>query len=96
MSPTTARRDAARPRRVAPSSSSATRRRRTPAACGSPGALAAEGFAVEIAAITGAGLPDRERDGDIEIRRYRPTGWSATMAATYRDPSATRRRRRGP
>jgi glycosyltransferase involved in cell wall biosynthesis len=57
-------------------------------------ALAAEGFAVEIAAITGAGLPDRERDGDIEIRRYRPSGWTATMAATYRDPNATRRRRR--
>jgi glycosyltransferase involved in cell wall biosynthesis len=57
-------------------------------------ALAAEGFAVEIAAVSGEGLPDRERDGEIEIRRYRPSGWSATMAATYRDANATRRRRR--
>ena len=34
-------------------------------------ALAAEGYAVEIAAVAVPGLPEHEWDGDIEIRRYR-------------------------
>ena len=54
-------------------------------------ALDAEGFAVEIAAVTGEGLPDRDSDGPVAIRRYRPSGWSAAMAATYRDPNARTR-----
>jgi len=32
------------------------------------------GYDVEIAAITGLGLPDVERDGPIVVRRYRPSG----------------------
>lgn len=46
-------------------------------------ALQAEGYTVEIAAIAADGVPDRERDGEIEIRRYRPSGIFAFMAATY-------------
>ena len=67
-------------------------------------ALAAEGYAVEIAAIAASGLPEREpvapampgsvgepapdpaQVGEIEIRRYRPSGpWAiagASEAAT--------------
>ena len=36
--------------------------------------LAAAGYDVEIAATTGDGQPAEERDGDILIRRYQPTG----------------------
>lgn len=57
-------------------------------------ALVAEGFAVEIAAVAGEGVPDRDTDGPVAIRRYRPSGWSARMAATYRDPNARARPRR--
>ena len=46
-------------------------------------ALHAEGFRVEIAAVAGQGLPEREMDGPIEIRRYRPSGPFARMAPTY-------------
>jgi glycosyltransferase involved in cell wall biosynthesis len=46
-------------------------------------ALAEEGYAVEIAAVAVPGLPDREWDGAIEIRRYRPSGPLAFMAASY-------------
>lgn len=46
-------------------------------------ALADEGYAVEIAAVAVPGLPSREMDGPIEIRRYRPSGPLAFMAATY-------------
>jgi glycosyltransferase involved in cell wall biosynthesis len=46
-------------------------------------ALAAEGYAVEIAAIAAPGLPDREVDGSIETRRYRPSGQFASMAADF-------------
>lgn len=41
-------------------------------------ALRAEGYAVEIAAIAAAGLPASEPEGEIEVRRYLPSGpWSA-------------------
>jgi glycosyltransferase involved in cell wall biosynthesis len=49
-------------------------------------ALAAERYAVEIAAIAGEGAPPRELDGAIEWHRYRPSGFFARMAATYRVP----------
>src|SRR5664279_481779 len=32
--------------------------------------LASEGFEVQIAATAAPGVPEREMDGDIEIRRY--------------------------
>lgn len=57
-------------------------------------ALVAEGFTVEIAAVAGEALPDSDTDGPIAIRRYRPSGWTAGMAATYRDPNARARPRR--
>jgi glycosyltransferase involved in cell wall biosynthesis len=50
-------------------------------------ALDSEGFRVEISAVAGEGLPDRETDGRIEIRRYRPSGPFARMAPTYREPA---------
>ena len=46
-------------------------------------ALATEGYTVEIAAVAVAGLPEREWDGEIEIRRYRPSGRFARMAARH-------------
>ena len=36
--------------------------------------LAEQGWAVEIAAVAGHGLPREERDGDLVLRRYRPSG----------------------
>ncbi|MGZ8437626.1 MAG: glycosyltransferase family 4 protein [Candidatus Limnocylindrales bacterium] len=36
--------------------------------------LAQAGWQVEIAAVSGEGQPDTERDGEILIRRYRPSG----------------------
>lgn len=36
--------------------------------------LAGAGFAVEIAAVAGPGLPEREEDGDVVIRRFAPSG----------------------
>ena len=54
-------------------------------------ALADEGFAVEIAAIAVPGLPETELDGPIRIRRYRPSGPFARIAATYAGTSATAR-----
>jgi glycosyltransferase involved in cell wall biosynthesis len=47
-------------------------------------ALVAEGYAVEIAAVAADGLPERELDGEILTRRYRPSGWLAAMATMYR------------
>ena len=46
-------------------------------------ALDAEGYAVEIAAVAVDGLPDREVDGTIEIRRYRPSGPFRGMAGRF-------------
>jgi glycosyltransferase involved in cell wall biosynthesis len=50
-------------------------------------ALAAEGYAVEIAAVAVPGLPEHEWDGDIEIRRYRASGPFARMAGRYQGTS---------
>jgi glycosyltransferase involved in cell wall biosynthesis len=36
--------------------------------------LADAGWQVEIAAVAGDGQPEFERDGDVQIRRYRPSG----------------------
>jgi glycosyltransferase involved in cell wall biosynthesis len=36
--------------------------------------LAQAGWSVEIAAVAGAGVPAQERDGEVTIRRYRPSG----------------------
>lgn len=52
-------------------------------------ALVDEGYAVEIAAVADEGVADREQDGLIETRRYRPSGLFARMAATYRTPAPT-------
>lgn len=49
-------------------------------------ALAAEGYAVEIAAVAANGQPGREMDGAITIRRYRPSGPYAALAAVHGDP----------
>ncbi len=47
--------------------------------------LAADGFNVEIAAVAADGVPEGERDGEILIRRYRPSGPFTSMAATQGD-----------
>ena len=48
--------------------------------------LAANGYDVEIAAPIAAGAAELERDGPLLIRRYRPSGPYAALAATYRAP----------
>lgn len=56
-------------------------------------ALAAEGYAVEIAAVAAAGLPAEERDGALVIRRYAPGGrWAVAGGAPA---GASTRRRSG-
>ena len=45
--------------------------------------LSAEGYEVEIAATTEHGAPTEQRDGDLVIRRYPPSGPFAGLAATY-------------
>ena len=45
--------------------------------------LVEQGFEVEIAATFEEGAPPEERHGDIILRRYRPSGWFAGVAATY-------------
>jgi glycosyltransferase involved in cell wall biosynthesis len=52
--------------------------------------LVGEGYAVEIAATAQEDAPERETDGPIEIRRYRPVGRLAAFAARYRPPDRTR------
>jgi glycosyltransferase involved in cell wall biosynthesis len=43
------------------------------------------GYSVEIAAVFAPGLPTEERvDEAIVLRRYRPTGWLASVAAQHR------------
>ena len=54
--------------------------------------LAEAGFDVEIAATTGRGVPDEERDGPILIRRYRPSGRWAGWAADATGGEASMRR----
>jgi len=61
--------------------------------------LAAAGYDVEIAGTTGEQAPPEERDGDIVIRRYRPSGrWAAhaTEMTGGAGGSGPRRRRLGP
>jgi hypothetical protein len=48
--------------------------------------LAANGYDVEIAAPIAEGTAELEQDGPLTIRRYRPSGPYATLAATYRAP----------
>jgi glycosyltransferase involved in cell wall biosynthesis len=50
--------------------------------------LAEAGYEVEIAAVAAPGIPDEERDGAMLVRRYRPTGPFAGMAATAAATSA--------
>ena len=45
--------------------------------------LVAQGYDVEIAATFEEGAPLEERDGDLVIRRYPPSGPFAGLAATY-------------
>ena len=53
------------------------------------------GWEVEIAAVAGPDVPDEERDGDIRIRRYKPSGplrrW-ATQPAAPKPPTQVLRR----
>ena len=49
--------------------------------------LAANGYDVEIAAPLAEGTAEREEDGPLVIRRYRPSGTFARLAATYRAPA---------
>ncbi len=54
-----------------------------------------QGFDVEIAATTEASAPREQRDGDLLIRRYPPSGIFASLAATHRwapPPSAPAKR----
>jgi len=51
-------------------------------------ALSEAGYDVEIAAVAADGLPEREMDGPIVIRRYLPSGAFRSMSASYRDPAA--------
>jgi glycosyltransferase involved in cell wall biosynthesis len=54
--------------------------------------LAADGYDVEIAAVTGEGAPADERDGDVLIRRYAPSGrWAALAAPPTGPPSLARK-----
>jgi len=52
--------------------------------------LVGEGYAVEIAATAQEDAPEREEDGPIAIRRYRPVGPFAGSAARYRPPDRAR------
>jgi glycosyltransferase involved in cell wall biosynthesis len=54
-------------------------------------ALSDAGYAVEIAAVSAAGLPDDEHDGPIRIRRFAASGAYRSMAASYQDPGAVAR-----
>jgi glycosyltransferase involved in cell wall biosynthesis len=54
--------------------------------------LAAAGYDVEIAAATGEGAPIEERDGDVLIRRYAPSGrWAALAGPPTGPPSLARK-----
>lgn len=59
--------------------------------------LTEEGYDVEIAATYEDGAPLEQRDGPLLIRRYKPSGIFASMAATYRwSPPATTPSKRPP
>jgi glycosyltransferase involved in cell wall biosynthesis len=54
--------------------------------------LAADGYDVEIAAVTGDGASVEERDGDVVIRRYAPSGrWARWAMAPQGPPSFARK-----
>lgn len=54
--------------------------------------LAAAGYEVEIAAVTGDGAPVEERDGDVVTRRYAPSGrWAALAEPPPGPPSLGRK-----
>ena len=72
-----------------PSSLSAAPRRPTPAACGSPGRWSRPATDVEIAAVAADGLPERESGDGWELRRYRPSGPWARLAALAAASPAT-------
>jgi glycosyltransferase involved in cell wall biosynthesis len=50
--------------------------------------LSAAGYDVEIAATTERGAPTEERDGDLLIRRYRPSGWIGRLTSAFRAEQA--------
>ncbi len=54
-------------------------------------ALDRDGYEVEIAAVAGPDVPELEQEGSITIRRYRPSGPWASMAATFKPAPARRR-----
>jgi glycosyltransferase involved in cell wall biosynthesis len=59
--------------------------------------LAGAGYDVEIAATTGERAPVEERDGDVLIRRYEPTGrWAGEATEMTGGGPRRRRRRLGP
>jgi glycosyltransferase involved in cell wall biosynthesis len=59
--------------------------------------LTQEGYDVEIAATYEEGAPLEQRDGPLTIRRYKPSGIFASMAATYRwSPPASTPSKRPP
>ena len=89
-----------------PGSDAGARRRRAVVLVGNPAApysralrigrsLAAEGYAVEIAAVAGAGLPIEEREGDLLVRRYPPSGRWAALARSPDGPPGRRTGRTG-
>ena len=53
-------------------------------------ALVGEGYEVEIASAHEPGLPLEEREGEIVLRRYPPSGRFAKVAATYGKTQAKR------
>jgi glycosyltransferase involved in cell wall biosynthesis len=54
--------------------------------------LAAAGYEVEIAAVTGDGQPVEERDGEVVTRRYEPSGrWARWKDAPTGPPSLGRK-----
>jgi glycosyltransferase involved in cell wall biosynthesis len=58
--------------------------------------LAAAGWEVEIAAVTADDAPLEERDGDVLIRRYQPSGRWVRWAERPKGASSARRLRRIP
>ena len=54
--------------------------------------LAAAGYEVEIAAVTGDDQPVEERDGDVVTRRYRPSGRWARWAEPHSGPPSIGRK----
>ena len=55
--------------------------------------LAGLGAAVEIAAVAADNAPETEREGDIVVRRYRPSGPYAALGASFGSSAAVTRPR---